>query len=218
MYAVSLNITVSRALPGLHSTVDALWFLLPGWRVLWLTKNLPSSAHKSSPGFWSDVAGNSQTSAGFTREAWQPVDDWCLCFCSGTHSSWDTGKSPAGCLHPSQGGVFLDAPPLSNFTQREHRCADVQNSSPSGCGGLPVGPGALRYPEFDWEGPGRGRSLAAAAAGCLGCSHPVHPCSAISKTACAGGRPAGNAPRHYPLRLRQPHEPLLLKGRGFAVY
>lgn len=40
-------------------------------------------------------------------------------------------------MHPSQGGVFVDPPPLSNFTQQERGCANncVHNSSPLACGG-----------------------------------------------------------------------------------
>lgn len=32
-------------------------------------------------------------------------------------------KPPAGCLHPSQGDVFTDPPPLGNFMQRVRGCA-----------------------------------------------------------------------------------------------
>lgn len=116
LHAASLNIIMlSRALPGLpcaecHRVMRGLW-------------QLTSSACKSAPRFWSGITHREVQHPAW--RSWQLVVDECVCFCGSTHSSWDTGKNPAGYLHPSQGDVFTDPPPLSNFMQRVRGCANA---------------------------------------------------------------------------------------------
>lgn len=123
--------------------------------------------------------------------------------------SWVLAPQPRRCLH------------RPSFPQQLHaertwvcKCC-VPNSSPSSVQGLPVPtpvvPGALRHPKFDWGGPGRGTGHSLTSWSLMGCFHPVHPCSATPRTACAGVRLAGHRPCQS--RLRQPREPLFLKGQ-----
>ena len=105
--------------------------------------------------------------------------------------SWVFAPQPRRCLHRPSSSVTSH----SGNVGVQILCAEQQ---PLGMRGRPVGPGALRYPKFDWEGPGRGRPLVAAPA-----SRWWAPVTlSIPKTACACGAGWKSPPPPQPIETK----------------
>lgn len=135
MCGASLNISVSRVPPGLHSAALDLPVPMCDSGTDSQVEGLVTTRQQNR----SRLLKLGLLVQDVAWRCWHLLLYRCLCFCSSTHSSRDTGKGPAGCLHPSQGGVFTDPPPLSSFMQRERGCVNAGTAlgtvAPSVCGG-----------------------------------------------------------------------------------
>lgn len=120
MYAASLNRSLPRALPDLRNAADGFLSPLPRQRSKSQAEGPATTCAQNRSAVWKlHLLVAQRWVQNSAWRSWKLLVDWCLCFCWCTHSSWDTRECSAGGLYPSQGGVFPDSPPFSNFMQME---------------------------------------------------------------------------------------------------